>query len=203
MKIKICGLTTPADAYLANLYRPDMIGFVFYPPSKRFVSAGHARDLRRILSPEIAAVGVFVDEDTKRIKALYDSGIINAAQLHGAESPEDVARLKAAGVPVIKALRVACPEDVEQAKCYAPDAFLFDVRAESPGGTGKRFDWRLLSCYSGLVPVILAGGITTQNVQEALTQPVAALDVSSGAEGAHGKDPEKMKALIQAVHENR
>ncbi len=194
MKIKICGLRREADIMAANELHPDYIGFVF-AKSRRQVSADTARQLKALLSPDIPAVGVFVDEDPDRIISLLDEGVIDIAQLHGHETENEVLAVKKAGKPVIKALKVTCCEDITKWADSAADWLLLDAGQ----GSGEQFDWRLLSAASR--PYFLAGGINTENIQEALGMPgLYCIDVSSGAETEGFKDPAKMRELITAAH---
>ena len=117
-RIKLCGLSRPCDVEAANRLRPDFIGFVFYRPSKRYVSPGTARKLRQQLAPGILAVGVFVDESPENVAALLQSGVIDIAQLHGREDNAYIERLRRlTDKPVIKALRVK-----EEADCAAAES---------------------------------------------------------------------------------
>ena len=195
-KIKICGLSRPADIEAANTLKPDYIGFVFAKASKRFVSPEQAAALRRALLPGISAVGVFVNESLDIIVRLLDSGVIDLAQLHGAESFEDVGALKRKTVkPVIQAFRVASPADVARAEASPADWILLDNGA---GGTGQTFDWSLVAGVQR--DYFLAGGLSPENVKEAIAacRPFA-VDASSGLETEGVKDALKMAAYVAAV----
>lgn len=196
MRIKICGLTRPEDILAANRIRPDYIGFVFATGRRRTVSKETAKQLKALLDPSIAAVGVFVDQSTEEIADLLRQGIIDIAQLHGNETEEQVREIKAlTGKPVIKALRVTCKEDILRWQDSEADFLLLDAGQ----GSGEQFDWSLLSAASR--PYFLAGGINTGNIAEALKMPgLYCIDVSSGAETDGRKDPAKMQVLAEAAH---
>lgn len=194
-RIKLCGLTRARDIRAANELRPDYVGFVFAPGSRRFVSPQQAEKLNALLDPGIRAVGVFVDEAIQRVAALLDRGVIGLAQLHGSEDGDYVRDLKArTGKPVIQAFRVASAEDVERAKESPADFILLD----SGAGTGRVFDWTLLETVGR--PYFLAGGLGLHNVAQAVARlhPYA-VDVSSGIETDGVKDPDKMAAFVAAV----
>ncbi len=194
-KIKLCGLTRPADIAAANEIRPDFIGFVFATHSRRRVSKETAAALRAALRTDIGAVGVFVDEALDTVVRLLREGLIDAAQLHGGESEDYIRRLRdAAGKPVIRAFRVTGPRDLAAAATSAADHLLLDAGA----GEGRVFDWRLLRDFPR--PYFLAGGLTPANAAEAVRQlhPYA-LDVSSGIETDGVKDEKKMTAFAAAV----
>ena len=196
MKIKLCGLTRPEDIEAANALKPDFIGFVFAQKSRRYVSPETASRLRAGLDPGIRAVGVFVREKPEQVAALLNAGVIDLAQLHGGEDEAYIQRLRAlTDRPLIQAFRVDTAADLERARASAADCILLD---NGPGGTGAAFDWALLRGFER--PYFLAGGLGPENVAAAVTalHPFA-VDVSSGIETAGVKDPEKMRAFVQAV----
>ena len=195
-KIKLCGLTRMCDIETANALRPEYVGFVFARKSRRFVSPEQAAALKRALSPEILAVGVFVDEETEQIAALLSAGVIDIAQLHGGEDEACTGRLRACtDKPIIKAFRVDGEADLYRAQESAADYVLLD---SGSGGTGKAFDRELLTKIRR--PYFLAGGLTVSSVAEAVERwrPYA-VDVSSGIETDGKKDPEKMRRFVDAV----
>ncbi len=197
-KIKICGLRRAEDIAFANELRPDYIGFVFAKASKRYVTPDQAALLRRALSPEITAVGVFVNEPVEHILALLNSGVIAAAQLHGGEPASDIHALKRqADRTVVQAFRVETRQDVAQAIESPADYILLDNGA---GGTGETFDWSLIEHIER--PFFLAGGLSAENVDEAIQRcrPFA-VDSSSKLETDGVKDYEKMKAFVEAVRQ--
>ncbi len=197
-KIKVCGIRRTEDIAFANELKPDYIGFVFAKKSKRYVTPDTAAELKQMLHPEIQAIGVFVNEPTENIVSLLEQGIIDAAQLHGGESFEDVLALKArTKCPVIQAFRVETPADVEHAINSPADMILLDNGA---GGTGETFDWSLVADVKR--PFFLAGGLSAENVQEAIVQCKSfAIDSSSKLETDGVKDYQKMKAFIKAIRD--
>ncbi len=195
-RIKLCGLSRPCDIEAANALRPEYIGFVFAPKSRRYVTQETAEALRKMLDPAIRAVGVFVREDPERIAGLLDRGIIDLAQLHGNEDEKYIARLRAlTGKPLIRAFRVDSPADLADARESTADFILLDNGA---GGTGESFDWSLLQGFGR--PYFLAGGLNPENAAAAVeTLRPFAVDVSSGIETDGVKDGKKMKAFVDAV----
>ena len=194
-KIKLCGLSRPADIAAANALRPDYVGFVFAPNSRRHVDAERAARLRRLLAPGIQAVGVFVDERPEHIAELLRRGVIDIAQLHGAEDAAYLARLRRlSGKPIWKAFRVKTAADLDAALSCPADEILLD----SGAGTGSVFDWELLRGMAR--PYFLAGGLSPANAEAAVRalRP-RGVDVSSGIETEGRKDSEKMAAFMAAV----
>ncbi|MDO5425222.1 MAG: phosphoribosylanthranilate isomerase [Eubacteriales bacterium] len=202
-KIKICGLSRTCDIVYANQCRPDYIGFVF-AKSRRQVSEEQARAFREMLEPGIVPVGVFVNAPTDEIIRLLQKNVIEIAQLHGQESPEEIREIQqVSGKPVIKAFSVKTKADIEQAAKSPADYLLFDYGA---GGTGKSFDWSLFQETKDCLekPFFLAGGIRTENMEEAVNavRPFA-VDVSSGAETDGVKDPAKMFELVRRIRNGK
>ena len=197
--VKLCGLRRAEDIRAANALRPDYVGFVFAPKSRRYVTCEEAAALRSALDADIPAVGVFVNEDMDLILRLLDRGVIQIAQLHGQEDEAYIRELRArSGRPVWKAFRVDGPEDLARAAASGADMVLLD---NGPGGTGERFDWELLRGFDAR-PYILAGGLHPGNAARAAAELAPfALDVSSGVETDGKKDPEKMRLFVQAVRE--
>lgn len=207
-KIKICGVTTPAAIDATIAARADYVGFNFHPPSPRFLSPAKAAELADRVQGRIVTVGVFVDSDDATIAEAVASGRLDVIQLHGSETPERAAQVKAQfGLPVWKVLSVASAEDVAKADAYrdAADFILFDAKTPKgsmPGGMGLTFDWSLLSAYRGPLPWGLAGGLTPRNVAEAVAAVGAPMvDTSSGVESAPGvKDVDLIAAFCRAAH---
>ena len=194
-KIKLCGLSRLRDIRAANALRPDFVGFVFALNSRRYVSPQQAKSLKSRLAPGIQAVGVFVDEEVERVAALLGSGVIDLAQLHGAEDNGYIRRLRAlTDRPVIQAFRIRSEEDIRRAADSGADHILLDAGA----GTGTVFDWGLLRQIRR--PYFLAGGLGLHNVEKAVEElhPYG-VDVSSGIETDGVKDPDKMAAFVAAV----
>lgn len=195
-KIKLCGLSRTCDIEAANELEPEYIGFVFALKSRRYVSPEKALALKKQLSPEIKAVGVFVDEIPERIADMLRSGVIDIAQLHGRESEESIVRLRQlTDSPVIKAFSVDTKQNIEAANASSADHVLLD---SGKGGTGSVFDWKLLEKMNRLY--FLAGGLTADNVGEAVKvwKPYA-VDVSSGVETGGYKDRMKMERFVRNV----
>ena len=194
-KIKLCGLSRPCDIQTANELMPEFIGFVFAPKSKRYIDPQQAAQLKELLSPDIRAVGVFVDEAPDTVAALLNNGIIEIAQLHGSEDEAYIQRLRQlADKPIIKAFQIKSRHDLAEAKACTADHILLD----SGAGTGNVFDWSVLRDVKR--PYFLAGGLSPDNVSDAvrLLHPYA-VDVSSGIETDGRKDEEKAAAFIAAV----
>ncbi len=197
-QIKLCGLRRPEDIEAANRLKPEYIGFVFARKSKRYVDPKTALSLKKSLSPSINAVGVFVNEELSVVADLLNRGIIDVAQLHGSESEEYITELKkATGKPVIRAFKVANPEDVAVAVESSADHILLDAGA----GDGVTFDWSIVKNVER--PFFLAGGLNPLNVAEAVeaVHPFA-VDVSSGIETDGFKDIDKMAAFMKAVRKD-
>ena len=195
-RIKLCGLSRLCDIEVANALKPDYIGLVFAPKSRRYVSPQRAAELKRLLHPDIAAVGVFVNEKIDTVAALLQQGIIDMAQLHGCEDGTYIKELRTlTDKPVIKAFRVDTAQDAQRANACGADLVLLD---SGSGGTGTAFDWSLLSHVHR--PYFLAGGLGIDNVTEAVRalHPYG-VDVSSGIETNGLKDRNKMTAFVAAV----
>ena len=194
-KIKLCGLSRKCDIEWANALKPEYIGFVFWSKSKRNVPPEKAKELKDLLSPDIKAVGVFVDEPIENVAELLNDNIIDIAQLHGGEDEEYIEKLRMlSGKPIIKAFLLKSDIDAERAEKSTADYILVD----SGTGTGKSFDWELLKNISR--PYFLAGGLCCENISQAITalDPYA-VDVSSGIETNGCKDKNKMAAFVAAV----
>lgn len=194
-KIKICGLKRPCDIEYANGLAPDYIGFVFASKSRRYVTAEQAELLRKRLNRGILPVGVFVNEDPEQVADLVRRNIIEAVQLHGQEDDNYIRELrKLVSCPIIQAFRIKSGEDAEAANRSAADYVLLD----SGGGSGESFDWSLLKKMKR--PYFLAGGLTPENVTEAIKawHPFG-VDASSSLETDGAKDRDKMAAFVQAV----
>lgn len=192
--IKLCGLTRLEDIIAVNELKPEYIGFVFWDKSTRNVTAEQARTLKKELDSNIKAVGVFVDADIEFVQMLFREQIIDIAQLHGSEDNAYIETLKSQGIPTIKAFKVTDENSVERAKESPADYIIFD-----PGkGSGMTFNYSFIQNVKR--PFFLAGGLTPDNVKEAIkaTAPFA-VDVSSGIETDRVKDVYKMRQFVKAV----
>ncbi len=195
VKIKLCGMTREQDIEAVNRIRPDYIGFVFAPASRRYVTCERARKLRGLLDPAIRAVGVFVDEDAEQVAKLLADGVIDMAQLHGHEDDTYVEKLKRmTGSPVIRAFRIKKREDLTTARSSEADRLLLDAGA----GDGMVLNWEWLRDFDR--PYYLAGGLDPGNVERAITflHPYG-VDVSSGIETDGVKDAEKMQRFVETA----
>jgi phosphoribosylanthranilate isomerase len=202
VKVKICGITNWTDARRAAEAGAQFLGFNFYRPSPRYIRPAAARRIIRRLPDGIAAVGVFVNESEASMLAIARQVGLDYLQLHGDEPPEQVARLKRE-IPVIKAVRVRDSFKSKQLDSLSrASAILLDgFDARRHGGTGKTFDWNLARGSNGSRRIFLAGGLTPENVAEAIrvARPYA-VDVCSGIEARPGrKDPARIVALMWAV----
>jgi phosphoribosylanthranilate isomerase len=213
-RIKICGVTVALDAELAAEAGADAVGLNFYAPSPRCVTPAQAREIVCHLPPEVARVGVFVNATADELRRLIDEGTVNVLQLHGDESPGLLAQLP--GCQIIKAFRcrdsrleedVACfVESARQLGC-PPAAVLLDAaRPGRYGGTGRTADWSQatgLVAQLGGLPLVLAGGLSPDNVAEAIrTVRPAAVDTASGVETCPGrKDPERIRQFVRRALE--
>jgi phosphoribosylanthranilate isomerase len=207
VEAKICGLSTPETVDAAVAAGAGLVGFVTFPRSPRHVES---LDLLKALGARVPRsvirVGLFVDADDALIDARLATGAIDMLQLHGAETPERIAALKArTGKPVMKAIKVAVPADVDRGiTAYAgvADRLMFDAADGTlPGGNATAFDWTILSGRTVPVPWFLAGGLTPANVADAVRVTGApAVDVSSGVESSRGvKSLELIRAFVGAV----
>lgn len=202
VKVKICGIKTLQDVEAVNRQKPDMAGFVFYPLSKRYVSLITARQLKAKLNKKIKSIGVFVNAPVEEIAAAAELGIINLVQLHGDETNAYIAELrKICKLPIIKAVRVQDETDIKRAGFYNCDYLLFDTYSKSAyGGTGKQFNTQLLAGVKIHKPYFVAGGLTVDNLKDAVKglKPYA-VDVSGGVETCGSKDEAKIKAFIKQL----
>ncbi|EKY06548.1 N-(5'phosphoribosyl)anthranilate isomerase [Neisseria sp. oral taxon 020 str. F0370] len=200
IRAKICGLTRAEDAAAAAALGADAVGLVFYEKSRRAVTAQQAAQIAAALPPFVCAVGLFVNESADNIREVLRRVPLDVIQFHGDEDDEFCRQFS---LPYLKAVRVRSAEDIQTASNRFPNAraLLFDAyHPQEYGGTGQSFDWTLLREYAGK-PWILAGGLTPQNVAEAVrVSGAAAVDVSGGVESAAGiKSAEKMAAFLRAV----
>ncbi|MEY2456115.1 MAG: phosphoribosylanthranilate isomerase [Acidimicrobiaceae bacterium] len=196
MFVKICGITSEEDALLAVAMGADAVGFVF-APSSRQIAAGKARDIARRLPPEVLTVGVFRDESAQRVVDVVNGAGLRAAQLHGHETVEHTRSVRSRVSFVIKAFAAGDPT-LERADDFGADAVLVD--SPTPG-SGDMFDWSLAEGAPHGRRVILAGGLTPDNVTEAIARVRPwGVDVSTGVESEPGrKDARKVRDFIRAA----
>ena len=208
VRVKICGLRTTADVAACAAAGAAYIGLNFFPPSPRFLTLDQGRALSLAAPDGLAKVALVVDAEDETLDAIVDAMPLDMLQLHGKESPDRVAELRARyGLPVMKVLGVAGEGDLAALMDYSlvADQLLIDAKAPKdailPGGNGLNFDWRLVAQRRWLRPWMLAGGLTAQNVAEAVRLTnVRQVDVASGVESAPGiKDPAKIAAFIAAA----
>lgn len=198
-RIKVCGLTRVEDVQAAVAAGVDAIGLVFYPESPRHVTIAQAVTLCREIPPFVTIVGLFVNASRAEVHRVVESVPLNLLQFHGDET---VGQCEGFGLPYLRAARVRPGVDLLEFASQFPSAraLLLDTWTPAYGGSGESFDWSLVPASCPL-PVILSGGLTPDNVAEAIRQvrPVA-VDVSSGVESAKGiKDAVKIRAFVSVV----
>ena len=201
-QVKVCGLTRVKNALECIALGANAIGCVFYPKSPRHVTDDEARDICLAISSKAVTVGVFVNESFSFIMKKVQRCLLDAVQLHGQESPELVRRLRKENLKVFKTLFLSSKPTFENAKDYEPSAFLVECGGGAlPGGNAVSWNWDKARHLVGNYPVILAGGLSPENVSDAVKQSAPdAVDVSSGVELSPGmKDIGKVEVFIQAV----
>ncbi|MFO7757504.1 MAG: phosphoribosylanthranilate isomerase [Roseovarius sp.] len=207
-RVKICGLTTAQDVAAAADAGATYVGFVFFEKSPRHLAPDAARALAIEVPPGIAKVALVVDASDAALDRLTATVPLDMLQLHGRETPARVAEIKARyGLPVMKAIGVADSRDLDQITLYGEvaDQLLIDAKppkgADRPGGNAAAFDWSLIEGYDWPGPWLLAGGLTPDNVAEAVARTGARqVDVSSGVEEAPGrKDARRIRAFMAAA----
>jgi phosphoribosylanthranilate isomerase len=197
-RVKICGITRPADALAAARAGADAIGLVFYPPSPRYLSLERAREIRDVLPPFVQTVALFVNADGAQVSQVVGRVHPAMLQFHGDEAPDFCAQF---GLPFVKACRMK--QGVSALEYLRPfssaAAWLFDSHVPEYGGVGESFDWSLVPATDK--PVILSGGLSRDKVAEAIRRVRPwGVDVSSGVESAKGiKDAAKIAAFIAEV----
>lgn len=199
VKVKICGLRRPEDIEAANVAKPDFVGFIFVPESKRYVAPDLAAKFRRDLAADIQTVGVFVNAPIEEIVAVCQAGTIDLVQLHGEEDQAYIEHLKGqVDQDIIKSVAVGDELVVDPSQA---DYLLFDSLSPSRGGSGKTFNWEMVSAYQDM-PFFLAGGLGVDNIEKALkvVRPYA-VDASSSLETDGVKDPVKMQEFVAKIRE--
>lgn len=208
IRVKICGLRTTADVAAVAASGAAYAGFVFFAKSPRNLTIAQARDLALAAPPGLAKVALVVNADDATLDAITEAMPLDMLQLHGHESPDRVAEIRTRyGLPVMKAVGVADEGDLAAVFDYSlvADQLLIDAKppknADLPGGNGLSFDWRLVAQRRWLRPWMLAGGLTPENVAQAIRLTNARqVDVSSGVESAPGvKDPARIVAFVKAA----
>jgi phosphoribosylanthranilate isomerase len=200
VKVKVCGVRSLEEAEAAIEAGADAIGFNFWPQSRRYIAPRAAARIISKLSPVASTVGVFVNEEVNRVVDLSAELRLSAVQLHGDESPDFCAAL--GSIKTIKAIRVGQDFDLSIIQRYPVSMVLLDSKIQgSYGGTGQRFDWRIAIEAKRFARIILAGGLNTENVWEAITHVrPAAIDVCSGVEAEPGlKDLDKLRSFMCVV----
>ena len=203
VRVKICGITNQEDALMAVEAGADALGFVFYEKSPRHLSPLQAAAIIAQLPPFVQTVGLFVNAPVEEVNWTADFCGLDLVQLHGEESPEFCTEVDRR---VLKVFRVRDASSLSSLDKYRVAGYLLDAWSPAaPGGTGERFNWDLAAVAKGHGPVILAGGLTPDNVSQAVAKvhPYA-VDVSSGVEAAPGrKDPAKVREFITRAKEAR
>ena len=208
MRVKICGLRSRGEVHVAAQAGAAYVGMVFFPPSPRHLTLADARWVSEAVPEGVLRVALTVDADDAALEDILDALPVDMLQLHGRESPERVSQVRERfGRPVMKAVAVADADDLAAVDSYAwvADQILVDARpprdAERPGGNGVAFDWRLIRGRRWSRPWMLAGGLTPENVGEAVRLTGAEqVDVSSGVELRPGyKDAERVGAFVRAA----
>ncbi len=203
INVKICGLRDDANVKAAVEFGAKYVGFVFYKPSKRFISPDDADALTAQVPPNVKRVGLVVDATDEELRVMLSAVHLDILQLHGNEAPIRVKAIRGlTGLQVMKAIRVGAAEDLQNVTAYeaVADYLMFDAKiGEEPGGTGKSFDWTLLRGLNLTKPWMLAGGLNITNLAEAVrVTGTKAVDISSGVEDAPGqKNPDKIREFIR------
>lgn len=199
--VKVCGITNVADARVAAEAGADAVGFLF-AESPRRIDAETARGISLALPENVLKVGVFVNEEPGEILRIAREVGLDVAQLHGDETPEEVAEVRAGGLAAMKAVRVRNAEDVADVERYGADLYLLDAYSEKArGGTGETFDWEVAKSLGGRANIVVSGGLGPENVREAvgLFEPYG-VDASSSLEDAPGrKNEERVRRFILAA----
>jgi phosphoribosylanthranilate isomerase len=201
--IKVCGLTVPDEAADCAAAGADAIGVVFYPASKRCVTLEQARAVSDALPVRVPAIGVFVDPDREAVMTAITHGRLGGVQLHGRETPELIAWLRARyDGPIVKALYLTRSPALSEAETYAATAFLVECgRGALPGGNALSWDWGAARPFASTHPTVLAGGLAPRNVAAAIAACLPdGVDASSGLESAPGrKDIAQVREFIAQV----
>jgi phosphoribosylanthranilate isomerase len=207
MKIKVCGMKDTKNIEALVKVKPDYIGFIFYPHSKRFIGFSDPSMPISLIPKEILRVGVFVNEKPDTICKIKEQCRLDYVQLHGEEDPAYCQKIKASGLSIIKAFGIRSSSDFDAALTYESccDFFLFDTASTIYGGSGKKFEWTFLESYKLKVPFFLSGGISLQDASliKKIQHPyMHAIDINSRFETSPGiKDILKIEQFIQTVRQ--
>ncbi|OFX53627.1 MAG: N-(5'-phosphoribosyl)anthranilate isomerase [Bacteroidetes bacterium GWB2_41_8] len=205
LKIKVCGMRDPENVSGVVAARPNFIGFIFYPKSKRFVGFEPMPEILDIIPDSVKKVGVFVDETPEKVLDIYRNWKLDVVQLHGHETPDYCRQIQSSGITVFKAFSVDESFDFTILEAYSTvcDYFLFDTKGQLPGGTGQKFNWQLLDNYNGDVPFFLSGGIGPDDLEAIRNFELPrwrGIDINSGFEIIPAlKDVIKVKNFIAEV----
>lgn len=203
VKLKICGVTTPEDAHALVQLGVHAIGINFWSQSKRYISPQDAQPFLEQIKGKIDRIGVFVNEDINTIKQLINNNLIDVAQLHGNESDAYCQDLADSNIEFIRVIKVQAQDTEITIPPIIGKRILLDTHVPGHGGAGQRFDWNLADQFIKNHPqhqIIIAGGITTQNIAEAATISPYMIDVASGAETSPGiKDMDKVKTMLSLL----
>jgi phosphoribosylanthranilate isomerase len=205
MKIKVCGMRNPSNIKELVRLKPDYIGFIFYPPSKRYIGAQIPAEIQAMITDGIRKVGVFVNEPLDNLINTIKCNQLDMVQLHGRELPDYCETLKKMNISVIKVFSISPDFDFGTVNQFDPycDYYLFDTAGILAGGSGIKFDWRILGKYVADKPFFLSGGIQPTDIgdlKRVLNDKLYAIDVNSGFEIEPGlKDISKLRTFIDGV----
>ncbi|MFA5327157.1 MAG: phosphoribosylanthranilate isomerase [Prolixibacteraceae bacterium] len=205
LKIKVCGMRNPENISGVVAARPDYMGFIFYPESRRFVGDEFSAETLQIVPESVKKVGVFVDELPAKVMEICKKLGLEVAQLHGNETPEYCREIQDSGLTVFKAFSVGDQFKFSGLKAYSGvcNYFLFDTKGQLPGGTGQKFNWQLLENYKGDVPFFLSGGIGPDDLEaiRLFSHPRwRGIDINSGFEIEPAlKNVEKVIRFIEEI----
>jgi phosphoribosylanthranilate isomerase len=205
MFVKVCGMRESANIQEVARLKPDLMGFIFYPKSKRYVGEDFAPAIIQGVMPEVQTVGVFVNEEVERVMTLVRKYHLDFVQLHGNESPASCQKIKDKGVKVLKAFGIHENFDWEILGPYigSCDYFLFDTSTKDYGGSGKKFTWNILDNYKQLYPFVLSGGIAPEDgvaIRKIGHPQLAGIDINSCFEKEPGlKDAGKLEKFMNEV----
>jgi len=205
MKIKVCGMRDPSNIEDLVKLKPDYIGFIFYPKSKRFFGELIPDKIHSLIPDYIQKIGVFVDEPIDILVEKIEKNKLDMVQLHGSELPDYCEKLKKLDIRVIKAFNINSSFDFDIVNPYNPvcDYYLFDTASDLRGGSGKKFDWNKLVQFKEEKPFFLSGGIQstdTDQLKKIIHNKLFAIDVNSGFEIEPGvKDVLKLKSFIDTL----